>query len=58
MLQLTLDLNAEIKEFNSLKCGDEFFISQIWRDCYNKKMTVFLTKKNYFQKDNKTIDKK
>lgn len=45
MLELTLDLNAEIKEINNLKGGDEFFISQIHRDSKNKQITVYLTKK-------------
>lgn len=53
MLQLRLDLNTETKEINNLKCGDEFFISEIWRNCYKKQITVTLTKKNYLPKDNK-----
>lgn len=50
MLELTLDLNAEIKEINNLKCGDEFFISQIHRESKNKQITVYLTKKRGLSK--------
>ena len=52
MLELILDLNAEIKEINNLKCGDEFFISQIHWDSKNKQITVYLTKKEAYPKNN------
>lgn len=52
MLELTLDLNAEIKEINNLKCGDEFFVSKILPDSYNKQITVYLTKKETYPKNN------